>query len=47
MESSSLVSFVGNLRGDVQILWYYASLLLAQGERGELNLKNRFPSLVL
>ena len=48
MGCSSLVSFVGNLRGgDVQILRYYASLLLAQGERGELNLKNRFPSLVL
>lgn len=47
MESSSLVSFVGYLRGNVQILWYYASLLLAQGERGELNLENRFSSLVL
>ena len=47
MGRSSLVSFVGYLRGDVQILWYYASLLLAQGERGELNLGNRFPSLVL
>ena len=47
MGRSSLGSFVGYLRGDVQILRHYASLLLAQGERGELNLENRFPSLVL
>lgn len=47
MGCSSLVSFVGNLRGDLQILWYYASALNAQGEKGELNLENRFLSLVL
>ena len=34
MECSSLVSFVGNLRGDVQILRYYVSALNTQGERG-------------